>query len=450
MQQDLRKLTTILLLISCSMSSKGQGIITTICGNGITEYIGDGFPATAFALAGPTGIWVDKNKNVLVADFEDMRIRKIDPQDTLFTIYGVGSPGYSGDSGMASAAHLRNPDGVCMDTAGNVYITEWYNDVVRKVDATTGIITTVCGNGTGGYGGDNGPATAANMETPGPAWVDNAGNIYIPDYGNHRIRKVNAATGIITTIAGVGVAGYTGDNGAATAATLSYPNSVTVDTSGNVFISDYGNNCIRRVDAVTGIITTVVGTGAAGYFGDGGIAVAARLRHPNYVFADKKGFIYLSDNGNNVIRAVNASGFIHTVAGTGEFGYSGDGGPATAAKFNSPASVYVNDSGIIFIADGLNSVIRRVDPGKDAVQNITKDNTFSMYPDPCDGKFTLVIPYLHSETSVTVYNCMGQMIYQSAISDQHTDVDLSTTPAGIYYVQCSSSEGTTTRKLVVR
>jgi len=450
MRPHLSKLFYMFLLLSYCANSEAQGIINTICGNGITEYIGDGFPATAYALAGPTGIWVDKNNNVLVADYEDMRIRKIDPQDTLFTIYGVGSPGYSGDSGLASAAHLRNPDGVCMDTAGNVYITEWYNDVVRKVDATTGIITTVCGNGTGGYGGDNGPATAANMETPGAAWVDRAGNIYIPDYGNQRIRKVTAATGIITTIAGTGIAGYTGDNGAATAATLSYPNSVTVDTSGNVFISDYGNNCIRRVDAVTGIITTIAGTGAAGYFGDGGLAIAAKMRHPNYVFADKKGFIYISDNGNNVIRAVNASGFIHTVAGTGEFGYSGDGGPATAAKFNSPASVYVSDSGILFIADGLNSVIRRVDPAREAVENVTRDNAFSMYPDPCDGKFTLAIPYLHSETIVTVYNCTGQMISRSAISDQRTDMDLGHAPAGIYYVQCLSNIGSVTRKLVVR
>jgi len=220
------------------------------------------------------------------------------------TVAGNGSMGYSGDNGAATSASLNKPYGVAVDSAGNIYIADLFNFVIRKVAAGTGMITTVAGNGTSGYSGDNGAATSARLSGPTGVAVDSIGNMYIADSVSNRIRKVAAGTGIITTVAGNGTSGYSGDNGAATSASLSYPNGVAVDSAGNIFIANMGNNRIRKVATGTGIITTVAGNGTEGYSGDNSSATSTALNQPHGVAVDSAGNIYIADYGNNRIREV--------------------------------------------------------------------------------------------------------------------------------------------------
>jgi streptogramin lyase len=438
----------LLLLIACvPCFTRAQGIISTIAGNGITQYIGDGTPATAYSLGLPSSIFVDKSGNVFVADNMNQRIRKLTPAGTLSTLAGNGTTGYSGDGGPASAAILNMPNGICGDTSGNLYITEYYNKVVRKINAATGIITTVCGNGGGGFSGDGGPATSAHLETPHAAIVDAAGNIYIPDYGNHRVRKVTAATGIISTIAGTGVNGYTGDGGLATNAQLSYPSCLCFDTAGNLFFTETGNNVIRRIDAITGIITTVAGTGANGYSGDGGACTAATFNQPNGVFVDKKGNVYVSDYGNNVIRGIAPNGIIKTIAGTGTYAYTGDGGLSTSATFYDPNAVFVDNAGFVYISDGGNSVIRKITPPMSGIQEEAVP-FFSIYPNPTSGNFIMKTP-VAVDGEVVIFDVGGRKVYGNTINGSSHEINLAEQPAGIYFIQMVTAHKMFVNKLIL-
>jgi sugar lactone lactonase YvrE len=274
------------------------------------------------------------------------------------TVCGNGTAGYTGDGGAATTAQLNNPTGVAFDAAGNMYIADPQNMRIRKV-TPAGIITTYAGNGTGGYSGDGGAATAAELYKPWGVAVDAAGNLYIADELNSRIRKVTVA-GIITTIAGTGTAGYSGDGGQATAAQLHQSNGVAVDAFGNLYLADEGNQCIRKVNTA-GIISTIAGgIGTGGYSGDGGAATAAELHQPSGVAVDAAGNMYIADELNSRIRKVNTAGIISTVAGNGTGGYSGDGGAATAAELYYPTGVALDGSGNMYIVDYFNMRIRKV------------------------------------------------------------------------------------------
>ena len=222
-----------------------------------------------------------------------------------------------GDGGAATAAALMNPGGVAVDAAGTLYIADTDNNRIRKV-TTAGVITTVAGNGLAGAGGDGGQAVFASLHSPHGVAVDAAGNLYIADTDNNRIRKVTPA-GIITTVAGTGISGHSGDGGPATAARLNYPVGVAVDAAGNLYIADTGNSRIRKVTPA-GVITTLAGTGIGGYSGDGGPATAAQLKYPFGVAVDAAGNLYIADSGNNSIRKVTPAGIITTVAGNGTAG----------------------------------------------------------------------------------------------------------------------------------
>ncbi len=262
------------------------------------------------------------------------------------TVAGNGTPGYMGDGGAGISAQLNQPYDVAVDGASNVYIADTANYVIRKLDASTGIITTVAGNGMAGYSGDGGAATSAELNAPKSVVVDIAGNLYIADTGNNVIRKVDASTGIMTTVAGNGKAGYSGDGGAATSAQLNTPYGVAVDIAGNLYVADVENHVIRKVTVSTGIITTVAGNGKAGYSGDGGAAISAEMSSPEGVAVDSLGNLYIAVFGNCVIRKVAAStGIITTVAGNGTAGYSGDGGAATSAEMNYPGGIAVDGAG---------------------------------------------------------------------------------------------------------
>src|SRR5581483_11866223 len=282
------------------------GIITTVAGNGSTTYSGDGGLAIDAGLGGfpplPPTVSVDKIGELFIADSQYNRIRRVDTNGIITTVAGNGTAGYSGDGGLAIFASLNRPRGVAVDGAGNLFIADSLNHCIRKVDANS-IITTIAGNGTGGYSGDGFPATNANLNSPHGVALDGAGNLFIADYGNQRIRKVDT-NGIITTIAGNGTNGYSGDGGAATNASLDSPQSVVVDAFNNVILADTLNQRVRLVNA-QGIISTLAGIGTAGFSGDGGAATNASLSRPTGVAVDQLDNLFIADSSNHRIREVS-------------------------------------------------------------------------------------------------------------------------------------------------
>jgi sugar lactone lactonase YvrE len=280
---------------------------------------------------------VDGAGNLYIADTSNFRIRKVDTSGNITTVAGNGTPGYNGDNIPATSAEFAFISDVAVDSAGNIYVADEYNNRIRKVDAA-GIVTTVAGNGTVGNGGDGGLAVYAQLYHPTGIAVDGHGNLFIADYDNQRIRIVDSS-GTITTIAGNGTVGYNCNNGAATGVGLHNPYGVAVDGFGNLYIADYGNQCVRMVAA--GAITTVAGNGTAGYGGDFGPATSARLNYPTGVAVDSLGDLYIADYVNNRIRKVETSGVITTVAGNGAAGYNADGGLAIDTELYQPTGVAV-------------------------------------------------------------------------------------------------------------
>ena len=363
----------------------GTGIITTVAGGGRpSDRIGDGGLATEAMLNNPSGVSVDIFGNIFIADSDNHRIRKVDSSTGIITtVVGGNIPGVKdlGDGGFATDAVLRRPFGLFVDRFSNIFIADTNNHRIRRVDGKTGIITTVAGNNPALFFEDGKPATMDNrLNSPLGVSVDSSGNIFIADSANSRILKVDGDTGIITTVAGTGNIKFlfAGDDGPAIEAELRVPGGVFVDDLGNIFIADTENHRIRKVDGETGIITTVAGSGDtnASFTGDGGLAIKATLRRPSGVFVDKSGNIFIADGFG--IRKVSfdldvlptpiptplataTSGIITTVAGNGNFGIHGDGGFAIEAQLARPQGVFVDNSGNIFIADTESSRIRKVD-----------------------------------------------------------------------------------------
>ncbi len=309
------------------------GVITTIAGGG-PGGLGDGGPATDATFSShPMRVTADRAGNLYVTDAHHARIRKIDATtNTISTVAGCGTEGYTGDDGPAVHGQLASPHGSTVDRHGNIYIADLKNDRIRKVDAATGMITTVAGNGEHGYSGDNGHATQAMLASPIAVTCNDEGDIYIADHRNSRIRKVDAATGIITTVAGTGEQGYSGDGGPAIQAAISLPRDAALDADRTLYIADGANNRIRKITP-DGAIFTVAGTGRAEFSGDGGPALQANLSMPYSIALDSNGNLYVVDTGNYRVRKIDAlTGIITTVAGNGSYGFSGDGGSATEAS----------------------------------------------------------------------------------------------------------------------
>ena len=332
--------------------------IDTIAGNGSWGFSGDGGPATAASLYYPTDVIVDGMGNRYISDINNLRIRKVTPAGIISTIAGNGTYGFSGDGGPATSAQLAYVYQLAVDAGGNLYIADYDNNRVRKV-TSAGIISTIAGNGTYGFSGDGGPATSAALQRPVGVAVDGAGNVYFGDYSNHRIRKVTPA-GIISTVAGNGTATFGGDGGPATSASLYYPLGISTDAGGNLYIADQGNQRIRKVTS-SGIISTVAGNGTYGFSGDGGPATSASFSTVWDVTPDNRGNLYVADSDNYRIRKISASGLISTVAGNGTRGFSGDGGPAANASINYASGVATDTAGDLYIADQNNHRVRKVE-----------------------------------------------------------------------------------------
>jgi len=364
-------LVTVSLPLVHGFAAARAGEITTVAGTGSAGYTGDGGAATSAQLNAPAGVAFDSAGNVYIADTANSRVRKIDATGAISTVAGIGTPGYSGDGGSATSAKLQYPTGLAFYSAGNLYIGDTYNHRVRKVNAA-GIISTFAGNGTLGDTGDGGPATSAELHYPEGLVFDSAGTLYVANQGSGHVRKVNVS-GTISSAAGTGTQGYSGDGGPATSAKLYDPEGLGIDAAGNLYIADAGNNRVREVDTA-GLISTVAGTGAAGSSGDGGPATLAQLDHPRGLTLDRAGNLYIADTLNHNVRRVDARGIISKVAGTGSAGYSGDGGPATSAQLNTLEAVSTDSAGNLLIADTYNNVVRRVDePSASSTATVTVD-----------------------------------------------------------------------------
>ncbi|MEU9125267.1 RICIN domain-containing protein [Streptomyces sp. NPDC048506] len=331
--------------------------ISTVAGTGVAGFKGDNEPAVSAQLNRPYGIAVDSTGTLYISDYINHRVRKITTDGKISTVAGTGVPGFSGDNGPAVSAQLHYPREVAVDSAGAVYIADTNNHRVRKI-TTDGKISTIVGTGTAGFSGDGGAATAARLHTPLGVTADSTDTLYITDHGNHRVRKITT-DGKISTVAGTGAAGFMGDGGPAVSARLNAPYAAAVDGAGDLYIVDAANHRVRKVTA-DGKISTVAGTGTAGFAGDDGPAASAKLNFPVGLVVDSTGTLYISDYSNHRVRKITADGKISTVAGTGTAGSGGDGGPAASAQLNNPFGLAVDCVDTLYIADHANNRVRKI------------------------------------------------------------------------------------------
>jgi signal transduction histidine kinase len=378
--------------------------------------------ATEVLLNTPTDVFVDPSGNLYVVEINYHRIVKVNTNGVITTIAGTGSPGYFGDGGPALNAILQYPQRMCMDNSGNILFVDSGNRRIGKID-TNGIITTIAGTGISGFSGDGKLAIHAELYDPNGICIDNYGNIFFSDYVNQRVRKIDP-DGIITTVAGNGLAGFGGDGGSAVEASLHFPTDVVIDADGNLFIADSFNNRVRRVDQ-SGVISTLVGTGGAGLSGDGGLAVNATIDSPRGLFIDQKKYLYIAAQNSHAIRKVDSTGMIHTVAGTGEAGYSGDDGPAIQATLYNPVKVFLDTSGNMYIADQYNQRIRKVNTNG-IITTVAGNGENELHPPTgknSDGfQFPLVLFYV-----MTIVFIIGFSIYYYFLRKQILESQLALT-----------------------
>ena len=387
--------------------------ITTIAGTGATGYSGDGGLAPNASFSSPTDTATDSNGRIFISDTLNQVIRVI-TNSTITRYAGTGQIGATGDGGAATAATLNSPFGLAVDSANSLIFTDLSNCALRKI-SPSGTIQRIAGTYTAGFGGDGGLATSALVSFPRGVAVDPANNIYFCDTGNARVRRIDANTNIITTVAGNGVSGYGGDGGLATAANLSTPTGITTDVQGNLYIADTGNECIRFVNMNTQRITTTAGRpGIAGYNGDTSFANFALLNSPSHVaFDPSSGYYYIADDGNKRIRYVDsATNIIFTAAGNGSPPTGGDGGPATAAVFSSITSIATDSAANIYISDGAANTIRKITAATSTITTIAGTGVGAFYGDG------LAATAAHLSTPTTVILDLSANVYFTDTDNQ--------------------------------
>ena len=446
-----------------------SGIITTFAGTGIYGFSGDNLQASVAKLANPEYVAIDKKNNVYISDASNHRIRKVDTFGIITTIAGNGIPGYNGDNILATSAQLYAPEGLNFDKYGNLFFADFNNNRIRKID-TFGIITTIAGNGNAGFSGDDSLAINAKLHQPISVVPDtNGDNIYIADWYNLRIRKVNTSTGIITTIAGNGMSIYNGDSIPATSAQLNSPYDIRLDSYGNIFISDRSHNRIRKIEFSSGLILTIAGNGTPGFSGDSGIATSAQLYDPEAIVFDNCGNLLIGDLPNYRIRKVwfNTDTLPHSTVGI-----TPNDTVITGTTVTTTASVNTGTvTGYQWIKNGVNagnnSTYTYTPVNGDSVYCIVtvRACTGRMYTDTTTAihltvtggagvaSFTYsrihtypnpVTDVLHVATTepqhFVLHNLMGIAILQGTV-DNHNSIDMKAIPAGIYLLQLTNAEG---------
>jgi len=431
-------------------SAKGQGIITTIAGNGTIGSSGDGGLATNANLFGPYSVALDGLGNYYIADSYNNRIRKVDATGIITTIAGNDTGGYNGDNIPAVSALIKHPAGIACDASGNVYFGDSQNNRVRKINTSTGIITTIAGNGVMGYNGDGIAADTAELNNPYGVTLDGAGNIYINDCQNFRIRKINPA-GIISTVVGTGVLGNSGDGGLATSAEIINPYGIVTDNTGDIYFSDYTAGIVRKVDA-SGIITTIAGLGTTSLLGDNGPADTARLASPAGLAMDGNGNIYIADGEHRRIRKITmATGIITTVAGNGMNGYNGDNILATEAELADPCGIAVDGAGNLYIVDFGNNRIRFV-TSTESVGNVNNTNVhLGIYPNPSMGSVTIdITAKMSAEVNITITNTFGKKVSEFiTLTNQPVTIQMDE-PAGAYFFSAIADHQIYTETLILK
>jgi len=410
----------------------------TFAGSGGTGgYAGDGYAATGALLDGPQSVAVDKNGNAYIVDYYNYRIRKVKTNGEIVTFAGNGGNGLQ--IGTYATSATMDPTGVAADSKGNVYVSEAVHGAVCKI-SPVGIITLYAGNGSYGYSGNGGPATAAMLTAPMGLAVDKNDNLYIADAGNHSIRKVDTF-GVISTVAGCDTEGYWGDNGSALLARLDSPFAVAIDKQGDLYIADRSNNVIRFVDN-TGTIYTIAGNGMRGYSGDGAEAISGELAYPCGVAVDTNDFIYISDSYNNVIRKVDTLGIITTFAGNGYPGFGGDLGAPQGANLFHPYGICTDTLGNIFIADANNQRVRKVFVAVTfGVNSLAGASAISAYPNPIGNEVN--VTGLIKSDKVCIYDLAGKPVSNSwtVQNDGLQSFQIGDLADGMYLLQVSDNAG---------
>ena len=439
MKLNLKTVMALLLIAGSSINSGKAQTINTICGTGLAGYSGDGGPAISAQLKHPTDVKIDAKGNTYIVDQGNEVIRKINAAGIITTIAGEGDPGYFGDGGPATLAAINVPTGIAVDKTGNLYIADTHNGLIRKVD-TNGIISTIAGSyNQPGYTGNGGPASAARITDPTYMAIDTADNLYFTDHLNNAVRMISHSTGIIITVAGNTIKGYNGDGGPGPAAQLNDPRGIYLDTYGNLFIADFGNDVIRRVDGITKNITTIAGKNWPGATGTGGPATNACLNGPISVTADNYGNVFFGEYRNDWVRKVNTRDTLVYFAGNGYSGFSGDGGPSTASRINYPYSLSVDGVGNVYFPDYTNSVIRRVQVSPLKINTGNEIGGIQIFPNPVTE--ILHINNVQPSTSYSLTNAVGVEVRTGELAQGDQFLSIKELPSGIYNLELNPKEG---------
>ncbi|MDY7394672.1 T9SS type A sorting domain-containing protein [Aureibaculum sp. 2210JD6-5] len=432
----MRKNYIILLLLTFVYNAQSQ-TITTVAGTGSSGFSGDGGLATTAKLNLPFNLTFDKSDNIYIADTYNNSIRRIDNESGIITTV-------VGTANKKEISELKTPIGLTFDNYNNLYVADLANLRIRKVNLDTGSsITLVAQKSETEFPNINEP-----LGGPFNVVFDKQGNLYVSVNGDSNVKKVDFTTGKVTVVAGTGEVGFSGDGGQASAAKLANPTGLALDGKGNIYISDTGNERIRKVNLSTGVISTIAGTGETGFVGEGTDATKAQLANPLGLAIDNAGDLFVVDRGNNMVRKINLSnGTISTVVGTGEAGYSGDGELAKNAQLANPTGLAFNNAGELFVVDRGNNRIRKISGLANAdTEDASAETSIKVYPNPSTDKINIELKDNVQLKSVAMFNANGGQV---KVQMNDKTLNVAKLPRGIYVLRIATSEGSTEQKVVL-